>query len=126
MTPDLKDVTLETVGGGAAVPQFEQELERVLENIRDPNTEAKATRKITLTVTFDPEEDRETVHTSIQVKSKLAPQREASAPMYIGFDRRDGALKAKTHDLRQRDMFSDGEEEQDVVPINDHEREKQA
>lgn len=43
-------VTLVSIGGGAAVELFDIELERVLANIKDVNTDPKTRRRITLVV----------------------------------------------------------------------------
>ena len=50
----LKKVDLNTVGGGAAPELFMRELEKIAENITDLNTDASATRKITMTFVFKP------------------------------------------------------------------------
>jgi len=41
-------VSLETLKGGAAVQLFDEELQKVLANIMDPNTEAGAVRSVRL------------------------------------------------------------------------------
>jgi hypothetical protein len=41
-------VSLETLGQGAAIELFSEELRKVLENVLDPNTKATATRSVTL------------------------------------------------------------------------------
>lgn len=51
-------LSLVNLGGGAAVEMFDEALEKVLENILDPNTEAKTKRVITLKMTISPAENR--------------------------------------------------------------------
>lgn len=41
-------VSLENIGRGAALERFDVELQKVLENVLDPNTKPTATRKVTL------------------------------------------------------------------------------
>lgn len=101
----LREVTLETVGGGAALELFERELRDVLKNIQDPNTDAEATRSIALTVSFSPHEDRESAGIAVAAKTKLAPARPHVSHVYIG--QKDGRLLAVEHDPRQSDLFRD-------------------
>lgn len=57
---------------GAIKERVDYDAARVVENILDPNTDAKAKRKITLTIDFLPSADRHiTVHTGS--KATLAP-----------------------------------------------------
>jgi len=73
MTQPIEQLAdLISIGAGAAAEKFAAEFERVLENVRDPNTDAKATRKIVLEFTFKPDEDRERLQTAIVAKTTLA------------------------------------------------------
>jgi len=54
----LETVSLDNLGGGAAVEKFNDELVEVLRNIQDPNTSPTAMREIKLTVSLKPAEDR--------------------------------------------------------------------
>ena len=64
-------LSLINLGGGAAVEQFQVELDRVLENIMDPNT-GHTKRAITMKVEFQPSTDRSTYNLRISCSSKLA------------------------------------------------------
>lgn len=79
---------LTTLGAGAAIEKFGAELEAVLDNIRDPNTEAEAKRKIVMEFTFFPDEDRERVAVAISARSVLPATKPSSDFMFIG--RKDG------------------------------------
>lgn len=121
--PDsLESVSLADLGRGAAVEKFAVELERVLENIADPNTDAEAKRKITLTVTFLPNEDRDTVATVIDCGSKLAPPKVHGTVLFVGREKRGEPLVAI--EQNQRDLFEDDDGELvdrntgEVVPID--------
>lgn len=83
--------------GGAAVEKFGVELERVLENIENPNTDPKLKRTITLKFEFRPKEDRTSILTSIVAESKLAP--EAATPTII-FPAIEGSGKRYAHEHR--------------------------
>lgn len=92
-------VSLETLGEGAALEKFSDEMKKVLENVLDPNTKATAKRSVTLTWTIEPDEDRSFAHTSLEVKSKLAPSKPFGVPIYIG--RHAGEPVATERDTRQ-------------------------
>ena len=100
-----KDVSLANIGQGAAIEQFDYELQRVLKNIMDPNTQAKAKRSITLKLTVQPSEDRDYANTSISVKSDLAPLKEFEIPIHIGLGP-DGKPIARQSNFKQR-TFAD-------------------
>ena len=82
--PDEKFVSLETLGSGAAVELFADEMTKVLENILDPNTKATTTRSVTLKLIIKPDEDRQFANTALEASSKLAPARPVGVPIYIG------------------------------------------
>ena len=79
-------VSLSTIGGGAAVERFDDELRRVLDNIIDPNTPPKAMRKVTLEVKIKPDVDREIGQVEIVVKSQIAPAEAYETKFIIGKD----------------------------------------
>lgn len=118
----LKDVKLDTVAQGAAPELWEDACHEVLENIADVNRDPKAKREILLKVTFEPSEDRETLVTTVDVVTKLAPRKGHAAAAYLA--RRKGELVAVTYDVRQRDMFA-GEDAEDtsVTPLHSKQRE---
>jgi len=69
---ESQNLNLETLGGGGAVEMVNHELHRVLENILDPNTEAKKERKVTLEIKIKTDENRNFCDLSYQAKSTLA------------------------------------------------------
>lgn len=78
----LADLT--TIGGGAALEKFDHELKKVLNNIRDLNTDPKAKRKIVLEIVFQPDEDRELVRTSVAARCVLASTKPTLANLFVG------------------------------------------
>lgn len=58
---------------GAAIEAADIELQKVLDNIQDPNTDPKAVRKVTLEVKFKPNKDRNLSEVLISANAKLAP-----------------------------------------------------
>lgn len=113
MDNQLVDLTLETVAGGAAVELFNAELEKVLQNIHDPNTDEKMVRVVRLEVRIKPTPDRESAQVLVSASSKVSASKPASDNVYLGM--RNGRLVAVTRDPRQRDMFTPAD---DVLPLN--------
>lgn len=79
-----------SIGGGAAVELFAAELVRVLENIRDPNTEATGKRRIRLEFVFQPDKNREVVATLISANATLGSTKPVGEVVFVG--RKDGQL----------------------------------
>ena len=68
-------------------------MEAVARNIADPNTEAKTARKITVTITLKPNEQRDFITTSITTKSTLAPTLGAVTALGIRKDLKSGEIE---------------------------------
>jgi hypothetical protein len=68
----MEGVTLDTIGGGALSELFGAELDRILANIADPNTDPTAKRQVTITVAFKPNRDRDLANVELKCASKLA------------------------------------------------------
>lgn len=81
-----KMVNLESFAGGAMSEKVNAELSKVLDNIYDPNTDATRTRKLTLTITFKPDDDRALSDVNIQASSKLAPTKGINTRIMIDQD----------------------------------------
>lgn len=88
-------ISISTLAGGAVQERFEEELQKVLQNIMDPNTDWKKRRKIQLNVEFDPNEEREFSTINCNVKSTLAPQKTVSSGLFIGKDGKGRAVAAE-------------------------------
>ena len=74
---------------GAIAEITDYEVERVVANIMDPNTAATAKRKITITLTFAPDDYRQQIGMDAQAKTTLAP---IHAQYFLGLLYRDGSL----------------------------------
>ncbi|MGE6718691.1 replication terminator protein [Peribacillus frigoritolerans] len=81
-----KIIDLNTFAEGALSERFNNELQRVLENIADPNTDPKKTRKLTMTVAFNADEKRDVIFTSVLAKLSLAPAKQIEAKLMMDFD----------------------------------------
>lgn len=90
----MKHVDLEKFANGAFTAQVNRAIEEVTKNIQDPNTEPGATRKITVTIGFKPNQDRNFVATGVQTKTTLAPALGAVTAFSMGKDIRTGNVEA--------------------------------
>jgi hypothetical protein len=69
----VKQLELQKLAGGALQELFDNDLQKVLQNITDVNTSFKAARKLTLEIVFKPaDEDREIVMVEAKTKTSLA------------------------------------------------------
>ena len=68
---------------GAIMERVDYEMSRVLDNILDPNTKATAKRKLTVTLTFTPDDEREHVTVDTVVKPALAATNPVVTSLYV-------------------------------------------
>lgn len=89
----MKHINIEQFSNGELTQQINREMEAVARNIADPNTEAKTARKITVTITLKPNEQRDFITTSITTKSTLAPTLGAVTSLGIRKDLKSGEIE---------------------------------
>ena len=80
------NVDLNSIGGGGLQARFNREFEKVVKNMRDPNTSYKVVRKVTITLSFKQDEDRNTCTCTCDVQSKLAKAKTFETNFGIGQD----------------------------------------
>ena len=85
---------LSEIAEGGLQEKFTKELKKLSENILDPNTDAKAKRKITIGLTYKPNDNRDAIDVVAEVKSSLAPQVGLSTTMLVGRDENTGMIAA--------------------------------
>ena len=84
MTDKTIKLDLSQIGEGGLQEKVDKELEKVIANILDPNTETKTARKLVITLMMKPDDTRQTVATAMEVKSTLAPQKAVATTVLIG------------------------------------------
>lgn len=109
-------IKLETLAGGAALERFDYELQRVFENIMDPNTRPDLVRNVTLKVTFRPNKDRNFGPVTIEAAAKLAPLEGHTTQAYFGRDAQ-GNPTAVEHNPEQYKLFDEAQRQDNVTPI---------
>lgn len=110
--PGERIVSLHNLNQGAAIIMFDEALEKVLENIADPNIPAEAKRKIVLTVTIQPDRQRRMGNADIGIDLKLAGRIGASTTIYLA-GKEAGRRVAVENDPGQGGLFDED------VPSND-------
>lgn len=82
-----KIIDLNLFADGALAERANIELQKILENIADPNTDAKVKRKLTMTITLAADDKRDVVLTNVVAKSTLAPAKHIEAKLIMDLDR---------------------------------------
>lgn len=101
-----KIIDLNTFAEGALLQKTTKELQKVFENIHDPNTNPTKTRSITITISLSADEKREYIDSEVSVTSKLQPHKPATAKMIMG--KHDGKVTARELVSGKKDqMFFD-------------------
>lgn len=71
---------------GAFEERVDYEMDKVIQNILDPNTKATAKRKITLTIELTPDDERRTIGVQVTAKSTLAATNPVATALYVTSD----------------------------------------
>lgn len=90
----MKHFNLEEFAGGKLSVQLNKALEKVTENIQDPNTDAQKVRKINVSISLRPNDERNFVSTTVETKLSLAPELGATTAPSMGRDLRTGEVEA--------------------------------
>lgn len=98
---------------GAAIEMVDGALADLWANIADVNTEAKAKRKVTLSITLKPDEDRAFATMSLDVRTHLAKSKPALTRLSFGRER-GGKIVASELSNRQMKMSFANEEHVDL------------
>lgn len=85
---------VETLYNGGVVERLHDELTRVIQNICDPATPAKKTRKVKLEIAIKPNEQRNMAEVVVSTSSALCPPEPLETSIYIGTDPTTGEVAA--------------------------------
>ncbi len=97
-------VTLSTLGGGVAEELFGVELERVIDNILDPNADPKKARTITLKIKIKPgQSDPAACTAEITCSSTIAPSAPFETMLVVGQD----GDRAAASEVVQQSIFGE-------------------
>lgn len=90
----MKHINLEQFAGGKLSVQLNKALEKIAENVQDPNTDAQKVRKINVSISLRPNDERNFVSTTVEIKLSLAPELGATTALSMGRDLRTGEVEA--------------------------------
>jgi len=97
---------------GAVMEQIVNESTKIMANVLDPNTKSTATRKMTITLTFHPNDARDKVTVEAQAKSTLAPRKAVETSFFVAEDDQGNphAREITSYDPNQETIFVPEEE----------------
>ena len=101
---EVPELNIGNVCGGAVPERFDLEMQEVLKNIKDPNTDPEAVRSLTLTFKFRSSKDRNYVAIEFLIAHKDAPIETLSGGIFLRGDQH--SVRAYTEDPRQAVMFA--------------------
>ena len=88
------ELNVATLSSGALVERLQEEIERAIANITDPNTPAKKPRKVKMEMTIKPNEQRNMAEVVISTASTLVAPKPLETSIYIGADPKTGKIGA--------------------------------
>ena len=97
-------LSLANMAGGAVLERFNIEMQKVIQNISDPNTDARKKRSVTIKVTVAPNEQRNMAVLYIETKSSLLPAVPVNTSIVIDMDKGGNIVAAElfSNDPAQR------------------------
>lgn len=96
-------VTISTIANGALFELVDRELERVVADILDLNTEAEAKRSVSIKITIAPDKNRGFGVAMIEVSSSLGKPKPVGSTMFFG--RKNGKIVVLENATQQGEMF---------------------
>jgi hypothetical protein len=102
---------------GAISERVDYEMGKIIQNILDPNTEPKKTRKLTLELAFVPSADRNVIQVLAQAKTKLEPTThvQTALAMYAPMDGEPQFIEMTAQAPGQLDLYGNEEEQPKVL-----------
>ena len=92
--------------GGALQEKVNSAMEKVLDNMRDPNTPWKPKRHINIRISFTQNEDRDDAAVEVHVSEKTSPVSPMLTRMAIGKDLRSGRVYAQEYGRQIKGQMS--------------------
>lgn len=92
MSEELDKKSILEMSMGAILERVDYEMERVLQNILDPNTKATGKRKITVGLELVPSADRSTITVHTTARSTLCPTEPITTSLFITTQPKTGEM----------------------------------
>lgn len=93
----MDKLSFATLAGGGVEEKLQYALDEVAANIADPNTDAKKARKITMTLTLKPNEQRSVASVEIDVKTSPVAPKGISTTLLIDRDEKGKAVASEMY-----------------------------
>ncbi len=114
---ERKDSILD-ICNGALAEEVAVQMVRIAENLADPNTDAKAARKLTIDLSFKQDERRQVTAVSFKVTPKLAASRPIEVNMTFGKNAAGVMMAAELVDnAGQVDIFGQVREKGKIITL---------
>lgn len=78
---------------GAFLERVDYEMAKVFDNILDANTIAEKKRKLTVSIVFSPDNDRQNIGVAFECKSTLVPAAPATTSLYVAGENSTGEVQ---------------------------------
>lgn len=99
----MDKLNIANIARGALLERADVEIDTVLKNILDKNTDYRKARKVTLELSFKPtDETRENVFVDLKAKSSVQPYNPVTTQIFVGKDD-DGQVVAEEY-IRNKDV----------------------
>lgn len=99
-------IDINNLAGGAMAERINRELQKVAENVLDPNTKAEAVRTVTVSIKIKPNDARQIGSTDIDVKSSLAPAKGVPTAFVFDYDKEGNAVMKELRTGNDRDQLA--------------------
>ncbi|MEY8324526.1 hypothetical protein AALB47_11525 [Lachnospiraceae bacterium 54-11] len=99
-------LSLKDIAGGALQEKTNTAMQKVIENMQDPNTPWKNQRQINIKIAFVQNEDRDDMAVAVSVDTKLAPVTPVLTRMAVGKDIRSGKVYAQEYGRQIKGQMS--------------------
>lgn len=83
---ELEKKSIVQMAMGAIEERVDYEMNRIINNIIDPNTKATAKRSLTVKIDLTPADDRQVIAVSATAKSTLVPTNAVTTSLYVTSD----------------------------------------
>ena len=97
---------------GAFEERVDYEMDKVIQNILDPNTKPTAKRKITLTIELTPDDERKQIAVAVTAKSTLATTNPVGTSLYVTGDEHGELVVAEMVPQIPGQIFLDGSQQE--------------
>jgi hypothetical protein len=102
-------IDLNSFADGQLSEKVNRELQKIYDNIRDPNTDAKKVRKLNITISFKGDDARDIINASVSTKATLTPTKPAESKIMLDFDNSGRVVGKELKSGLKGQTYIDGE-----------------